>query len=144
MNIFVKHILDGLKKGINISGKIVIYTFPFYILIDMLKQSGVLMKIGNFFEPITALMGLPGEATIVLLSGFLINLYPALASMAAMDLTAKQITIIGIVLGIAHNLIIEGIVLSKSGVRIYITVFFRLILAIITGIGVNIIWNFLS
>ncbi|MGA1846370.1 nucleoside recognition domain-containing protein [Deferribacter abyssi] len=143
MNIFIKHVLEGLRKGINISGKIVIYTFPFYILIDLLKQSGFLVRIGDFFEPITALMGLPGEATVILLSGFLINLYPAIASMAAMELTVKQITIIGIVLGIAHNLVIEGIVLSKSGVKIYITVLFRLMLAIMTGIGVNIIWNFL-
>ena len=144
MVVLVQHIKSGIRKGFNISGKIVVYTFPFYIFIDWLKYSGFLSVIGDFFKPITHLMGLPGEATIVLLSGFLINLYPAIASMVALNLTVKQITIIGIVLGIAHNLIIEGIVLSKSGVKIYITILFRLFLAIITGVGVNLIWNFLS
>ncbi|BAI81606.1 conserved hypothetical protein [Deferribacter desulfuricans SSM1] len=134
-------LFNGFKKGLSISSKIIIYTFPFYVLIDFLKAIGFLDKISFIFEPITKLMGLPGEAAIVLVSGFLINLYPALGSMAAMDLSVKQITIIGIVLGIAHNLIVEGVVLSKSGVKLYITISFRVILAIITGIMVNLIWN---
>ena len=144
MQKFLTHIENGLKKGVNISFKIAIYVFPFYIFIDFLKTTGILENIGKFFTPVTQLMGLPGEATVVLLTGFFINLYPALASMVAMELTTKQITIIGIVLGISHNLIIEGIVLSKSGVRFYITLLFRLSLAIITGIMVNFVWNLIS
>ena len=135
------HFKNGFKSGLNISGKIVLFVFPCYILVDFLKHSGVLNNLSQFFYPFLKLIGLPREASIVLLSGFLINLYAAVASIVAIGLTAKQITVIGLVLGIAHNLIIETIILSRSGVKAYITVLFRLVLAFSAGITVNFIWN---
>ena len=137
-------IKNGFKNGLNISLKIAPYIIPLYIFVDFFKHTEVFIKIASFFNPLMSLLGLPGEASFVLLSGFCINLYAAIGTMAPIHLTPKQVTIIGLVLGIAHNLVIESIILSKSGVKVYITVFFRLIIGILTGIGVNFIWNFLS
>jgi spore maturation protein SpmB len=134
----------GLKSGINISLKIAPFIIPLYIFVDFFKHTEIFIQIANFFKPTMKLMGLPGEAAIVLLSGFLINLYAAIGAMAPFSFTPKEITIIGLVLGIAHNLIIESFILSKSGVKAYITVLFRLIIAILTGIGVNAVWNLIS
>ena len=134
----------GFKNGIKISFKIAPFILPLYIFVDFFKHTKLFLFIADFFKPAMKLMGLPGEAAIVLLSGFLINLYAAIGAMAPFNFTSKEITIIGLVLGIAHNLIIESMILSKSGVKFYITVIFRIIIAIITGIGVNLIWNFIS
>jgi hypothetical protein len=136
-----ENLKNGLKNGINISLKIVLFVFPCYVLVDFLKTSGFLGKISAIFHPVLKLMGLPAEASIVILSGFLINLYAAVASIVAIGLNPKQVTIVGLVLGIAHNLIIESVILSRSGIKAYVTVLFRITLAITTGITVNLIWN---
>ena len=136
------HVLkDGFKNGIKISSKIAPYIIPIYIFVDFFKGTELFVKISHFFKPVMSLLGLPGEASLVLISGFLINLYAAIGAMAPIHLTPKQITIIGLVLGISHNLLIESMILSKSGVKAYITITFRLFIAILTGIGVNLIWN---
>jgi spore maturation protein SpmB len=138
---FLSNISNGCKNGIKISYKIALFIFPCYIVVDFLKCSGILGKIGIIFYPVLKLMGLPPEASMVLLSGFLINLYAAIAAIVAIGLTVKQITIVGLVLGIAHNLVIESVILARSGVKAYITVIYRIILAITLGIMVNFIWN---
>ncbi len=137
-------IKNGLKNGLNVTLKIVPYIIPTYIFVDYFKNTTFFYNIGDFFKPLMLLMGLPPEASIVLLSGFMINLYAAIGAMTPMNLSTKEVTIIGLVLGIAHNLIIESIVLSKAGVKSYITVLFRLSIGIISGIGVNLLWNLIS
>ncbi len=135
---------DGVKNGLKISFKIVPYIIPLYIFVDFFKHTEVFTNIANFFNPLMSVLGLPGQASIVILSGFLINLYAAIGAMIPISLTAKQITIIGLVLGISHNLIIESIILSKSGIKPYITVIFRIIIGFTTGIVVNFLWNLIS
>jgi len=135
---------NGCKNGLKISFKIVPYIIPLYVFVDYFKNTTMFAKIAEFFNPLMSLLGLPGKASIVILSGFLINLYAAIGAMMPIKLTAKQITIIGLVLGIAHNLIIESIILSKSGVKAYITVSFRIVIGICVGILVNLLWNLIS
>jgi spore maturation protein SpmB len=135
---------NGLKNGLQISFKIVPYIIPIYIFVDFFKNTSVFIKIASFFNPLMSLLGLPGKASIVILSGFLINLYAAIGAMIPIALTPKQITIIGLVLGISHNLIVESIILSKSGVKAYITVTFRIFIGILIGIMVNQLWNLIS
>ncbi len=133
-------IRSGLSKGAVISLKIAAYTFPLYIFVDILNQIGFITKIGRFFAPFMRLMGLPGDASVVLLTGFSINLYAAIAAMAPLHLTIKQITIIGLILGIAHNLFIETAILSRVGAKGYFVVLTRLFVAFFAGGMLNLLW----
>ncbi|NOZ83487.1 MAG: nucleoside recognition protein [Epsilonproteobacteria bacterium] len=143
MNIhkILNEIRSGFKKGAAISLKIVAYTFPLYVLVDVLNQLGIVTKVGKLFSPFMRLIGLPGGASIVLISGFLLNLYAAIAAMAPLNLTVKQITIIGLILGIAHNLFIETAVLSRVGAKGYIIVLTRLLTAFFAGGMLNLLWR---
>ncbi len=143
MNIhkILNEIRSGFKKGAAISLKIVAYTFPLYVLVDVLNQLGIITKVGKLFSPFMRLIGLPGGASIVLISGFLLNLYAAIAAMAPLNLTVKQITIIGLILGIAHNLFIETAVLSRVGAKGYIIVLTRLLTAFFAGGMLNLLWR---
>lgn len=132
---------DGLQKGISISFKIVVFTIPFYILVDVLHQMGTIEKIGSIFTPVMKLVGLPGDAAIVLVTGFFINLYAAIAVMVPLGLSVKQITILGLMLGIAHNLVIETIILSKTGAKAYIIVVTRLFVSLFAGATINLLWQ---
>lgn len=136
----LKHISNGFKNGIKISKKIVIFTFPFYLLVDILKQTNILGVIGAFFSPIMKVIGLPGEASIAMISGMSLNLYAAIAAMQPLDLTVKQITIIGLFLGIAHNLIIETVILTRTGAKAIPILLTRLLTAFFAALIVNILW----
>lgn len=133
-------IKDGFKKGIRIDLKIIVYTFPLYIIIDILNQLGIIQKVGREFSPFMRLLGLPGNASIVLITGFTLNLFAAVAAMAPLNLTVKQITILGLMVGIAHNLFIETAILSRVGFKGYIIVFFRLLVSFAAGGILNLLW----
>lgn len=85
------------------------------------------------------LMGLPGETALTLVAGFLNVLYAAIGTMIAFDLTARQITILGVVLGISHNLILETVILTKLKIATVRIAFFRAFMGIITGILMNLL-----
>jgi len=136
----VEHFKNGFNSGIKISKKIVIFTFPFYIAVDLLKQLNILKYFDAIFSPVMKLFGLPGEASIGILSGMLLNLYAAIAALSPLELTAKQMTIVGLFLGIAHNLIIETVVLSRTGVRASVVLFTRISVAFIAAFLVNLLW----
>jgi hypothetical protein len=136
----VEHFKNGFNSGIKISKKIVIFTFPFYIAVDLLKQLNILKYFDAIFSPVMKLFGLPGEASIGILSGMLLNLYAAIAALSPLELTAKQMTIVGLFLGIAHNLIIETVVLSRTGVRGSVVLFTRISVAFIAAFLVNLLW----
>lgn len=136
----VEHFKNGFNSGIKISKKIVIFTFPFYIAVDLLKQLNILKYFDAIFSPVMKLFGLPGEASIGILSGMLLNLYAAIAALTPLELTAKQMTVAGLFLGIAHNLVIETVVLSRTGIRASVVLFTRISVAFIAAFLVNLLW----
>ncbi|MDK2792620.1 MAG: hypothetical protein PWQ25_1483 [Deferribacteres bacterium] len=138
--LILEHISKGFNNGIKISKKIVIFTFPFYIAVDLLKQLEILDKIGSFFSPVMKLIGLPGEASIAIISGMTLNLYAAIAAISPLDLNAKQITIMGLFLGIAHNLIIETVILTRTGIKALPVLSVRFLMAFFAAFIVNVLW----
>ena len=62
-------------------------------------------------------LGLPGDAAVPLVVGYVLNIYAAVGSMQALDLTARQITVLAIAILIGHNLVVEGAVLHKAGMN---------------------------
>jgi len=124
----VEHFKNGFNSGIKISKKIVIFTFPFYIAVDLLKQLNILKYFDAIFSPVMKLFGLPGEASIGILSGMLLNLYAAIAALTPLELTAKQMTVI------------ETVVLSRTGIRASVVLFTRISVAFIAAFLVNLLW----
>ncbi|MBE0596595.1 MAG: nucleoside recognition protein [Desulfuromonadales bacterium] len=107
----------GLTSGLQTSWKLIKYVIPLYVAVDLLKGTPVIELLGRWFAPMMALFGLPGEAALAFVAAFLLNLYAALAIMAPLDLTPWQITQCGLMMGIAHNLLVEGAVLGSTGTR---------------------------
>jgi len=126
--------LRALKQTRKISWMILKVYIPVSLLTFWLKDIGALDYIAPFFAPFMKYFGLPGEAAICLIAGFTNFIYAAIGTMAVLDLSPKQITILGIMIGFCHNLILETILLSKlKMVRLPIG-FFRLFVALLAGI----------
>ena len=74
--------------------------------------------------PVFNHFGLPGEAALAYVSGYFVNMYAMLAIAGSMDLTARAITILGVMSLCSHNMITETAVQGKTGanpVRVVIT-----------------------
>lgn len=112
---------------------------PLSLFAALLKFLGIIDAIAPLFSPIMGLMGLPGEAALTLLAGFTNSLYAALATMSALDLSFRQVTILGVVLGLAHSLFVETGILTKLRIATIKIAFFRIAMAFVTGVGLNII-----
>jgi len=126
----------GLNKGWNGFIWIMKILLPVSFLTTLLAWTGWLRHLDALLQPLMSIMSLPAMAALPLLIGMLTNLYAAIAVIAALPFSQDQMTLMAIFLLIAHNLIQEGIVQSKSGIHPLKATLFRIVAAMITVIAV--------
>jgi hypothetical protein len=127
----------SLKPTIKVSLLMLKVFIPLSLITLLLRQLGVLDALAPYLSPFMSLIGLPGEAAITLLVGFTNSIYAALATTAAMDLTARQITILGLVLGFAHSLFVETGILTNLRMATVKIALFRIVVGIVSGMILN-------
>ncbi len=134
-------IKKGLKKSLQLLWMLTKIIIPVSCLVAVLDYYGIINSIAVFFAPAMSLFGLPGEATIALLLGFFVSLYAALGVITTLTLDAQQITVLAVMIGICHELPIETVVCSYTGLRIPVSAALRLFTALAAGLLLNAIYN---
>ena len=107
--------------------------------VELLRYFGMVSWISNRLSPVFELVGLPGEASLVYISGYFVNVYSAIAVMASSQLNARTLTILGVMVLCSHNMIMETAVQKKTGssfLRIFVI---RTVSAVILGFLLNLI-----
>jgi len=126
----------GLKMGVSKGWKGFLWmmriVLPISLLTTLLDWSGWIGRLDFLLAPVMGVLHLPPAAALPLLIGMLANIYGAIAAMVALPLNEGQMTLIGIFLLMAHNLIQEGIIQGKSGINPVKATLFRIITASIT------------
>ncbi len=112
---------------------------PVIFIVTLIKMTGILEVIAGLFEPAMKIFNLPGEATLPLILGAVVNLYAAISAIETLDLTPNQITTISIMLLIAHSLLVETAVIASLGVKKITQLSIRTGIAIVVGIIISII-----
>ncbi|WP_352418400.1 nucleoside recognition domain-containing protein [Proteiniborus sp.] len=135
---FKQSIINGLKSGINTTWVLAKIMVPVYLIVTIVKHTFLLDAISNLFMPFMNIVGLPGEAAIVLVLGNMVNLYAALGAIATLTLTSKEITIIAVMLSFSHSLFMETAVAKKTGINVVVILLIRLCLSIVSGLLLNI------
>lgn len=107
----------GVRRGIGAFLQLSAIMVPVYIVVALLKLTPVIDFISGLFEPIMVYFGLPGESALAYVTGSFVNLYAALAVIAGLGLTARQITILAIMLGVSHSQVMESAILVKMKAR---------------------------
>lgn len=125
----------GIEAGLRTSLQILKITIPLYVAVDLLKRTAVIEVLGGVFSPLMGLFGLPGEAAFAFIAAFLLNLYAAIAILVPLHLDAFQMTQCGLMMGIAHNLVVEGGVLRSTSARGGILTFCRICISAATGLA---------
>ncbi len=141
MPAFTEPIIKGFQKSISLLWLLIKIIVPVSCLVALLDYYGIIDQIAFIFTPVMRLFGLPGEAAISLLLGFLVNIYAAMGTIAAISLTPQQITILAVIIGICHELPVETIVCRYTGLRIPISIALRLTTAVAAGMMLNLIYS---
>ncbi len=126
---------DGFAGGIATSWKLLKVMLPLYVAMDLLKGTAAFGALGAAFAPAMGPFGLPGPAALAFVAGFLLNLYAAIAIIVPLHLNAWQVTQCGLMMGIAHNLVVEGAVLRSTGVRGGLLTAARIVIAAAAGLA---------
>ncbi len=136
---------DVLKRGITKGLKTVValakVMVPIYITISVLGQTPFMPWLAHLAKPVTGLLGLPGEAATALVLGNVLNLYGAIGAIGALQLDAREITVLALVLLISHSLFVETAVSKKTGINVKSLVLVRIIGGLLAGMVLNWGWQ---
>ncbi len=114
---FTADLRRGLRAGLGTFWDLVKMMVPAYFVALLLERLGVIAVLAKGAEPVMSLLGLPGEAAVPLVVGYVLNIYAAIGAMQALALSAQQITVLAIAVLIGHNLLVEGVVLQRAGMN---------------------------
>ena len=132
-----KGFLAGVGKGWGSFVWMCKIVIPVSFLVALLQWSGWLYQADFVLNPVMRLIDLPSEAVVPIITGMLINIYAAIASMTVISLTTEQMTLVAVFSLIAHNLITEGIIQFRSGINIAKITLVRIGVAILTVLIVS-------
>lgn len=131
----------GLRNGMEIMRELAKVIIPMTVLLTILKQMGWLDALARFVAPVMSFLGLPGEGALVLVAGYFLGIYAAIAAILTLDLTAQQITILAVMLSICHALFLETAITKKIGVRVWPLALLRVVLSFVAGLGLNLLYQ---
>jgi hypothetical protein len=129
----------SLKRTIDTSWFLIKILVPVSLLVTLLGWSGLLAKIAVVLRPLMRLLGLPGEAALVYISGALLNNYSSIAVMSSMNLSLRDATILAVMCLISHNLLVETAVMKSIGSSALKMALLRIGTAMVGGFLLNLI-----
>lgn len=124
---------SGLKTGLGTAAFLIKIMIPVSLVVALLDWSGLLFYLARFLAPGMRLIGLPGEAALALVSGFLLTNYSGIAVLTVLGLPVREATIVAIICLTAHNLIVETAVMRKAGSSALKMVLLRLGMGLAAG-----------
>jgi hypothetical protein len=124
----------GTLSGLRTTWILVKVMVPTMVGVWLLKLTGLLDLLAVWTSPLMSGFGLPGEASLVLLTGGLVNIYAAIAVAVNIPLSPGEMTVLAIMVLIAHNLPVECAVQKRAGTPVSIMLTVRLTGAAIAGL----------
>ena len=110
---------------------------PISIIVKLLQMAGFITVIGDLLYPVMKYVGLPGEMGLVWATGMITNLFGGIIAFISisngMDLSIAQVTVISIMMLVAHTFPIELQIARKTGVRLAAMFLIRFCFAFIFG-----------
>lgn len=134
-----KSIREALPSALKTGWWMVKVTLIVSFAVTILQYFGVVGWMSESLTPVFKFLGLPGEAALVFISGYFVNLYSAIAVVVTLDLSVRAITILAVMCLCAHNMIIETAVQKKTGSSLVRMMLIRTISAFVLGFALNLI-----
>ncbi|MDO9582890.1 MAG: hypothetical protein Q7J24_07235 [Desulfomicrobium sp.] len=136
MNIF-HEAKDILWRSGRISLELYKIMIPIIIAVKILQELGLIAWLALPLAPVMHLVGLPGEMGLVWATALVNNIYGSMIVFVSLagqhDLTVAQVTVLGVMILIAHGLPVELQIVRKSGPRMGFQALLRIGGALVLG-----------
>ena len=114
-------IFSSLRDGHRVAISIFRFLIPIVIIVKVLEESGLIPYLAMPLRPLMDLIGLPAELSLAWVTSILVSMYPGLFVLISLapglpELTVAQMTIFGLLVLIAHSLILEIRIAGQCGV----------------------------
>ncbi len=137
MQQFFLYILPTLKKAIKTAWWMIRLMLPISFAVVIFQYVGWINTIASVFSPIFESIGLSGQAALVYITAFLLNIYSAIAVISSLSLDMREITIVALMCLIAHNIPIETAIQKRTGSAAWQMVVLRLLASFLGAIILN-------
>ena len=118
---------------------------PIIIVVKIIEEAGGIKYIAYALSPLMQLVGLPDSMGLVWATTLITNIYGGMiifVSMAAQEpLTIAQVTVLGGMMLLAHNLPVEVRIAQKTGVRVVFNLILRIGGALLFGFLLHLIYS---
>ncbi len=108
-------------------------------LIFLLRYFNILPYISEALQPVMNFMGLPGEASLAYVAGYFVNIYSTIAAAETLNLSARSVTILAVLVMCSHNMIVETAVQKKIGSSALRIVLIRTLSGVVLAFLLNMI-----
>ena len=141
-----KGLIQSVKEGTTVSKNLFPMIISIIIIVKILQELNIIQYVAMPLEPIMQTMGLPAEFGLVWACAMLVNIYSSLALIPSIllfvpNVSVEQMTILGLIILIAHSLILETKIAGRCGLSMSFQVVLRLVTAWICGMVVHNICN---
>ena len=111
----VRCVKTALPQGMKTAIWLLKLTIPVSFAVFLLDFFGVLNVIAGWVAPLFKLIGLSGQASIVLITSVFTNIYSVIAVMTTLGIGLREGTILAVMCLISHSFIVETAIQKKTG-----------------------------
>ena len=106
---------SGIRGAFPRLGSIFLVILPISLGVSLLDWLGLVSWIARLTFPLPGLIGLPGEASLVLAASAFLSVYGSLAVALSLHFDMREATILAMLCLIAHNLVVETAQMKRTG-----------------------------
>lgn len=129
----------ALPQGMKTAIWMLKLTIPVSFAVFLLDFFGILNVFAGWVAPLFKLIGLSGQASIVLITSFFTNIYSVIAVMTTLGTGFREGTILAVMCLISHALIVETAIQKKTGSAPWRMIIIRLSASFIAAWMLNLI-----
>ncbi len=135
----IRCVRTALPQGTKTAIWLLKLTIPVSFGVFLLDFFGILNVIAGWVAPLFKLIGLSGQASVVLITSFFTNIYSVIAVMTTLGIGYREGTILAVMCLISHALIVETAIQKRTGSTPWRIVVIRLSASFIAAWGLNLI-----
>lgn len=111
----IRCVRTALPQGTKTAFWLLKLTIPVSFGVFLLDFFGILNVIADWVAPLFKLIGLSGQASVVLITSFFTNIYSVIAVMTTLGIGYREGTILAVMCLISHALIVETAIQKRTG-----------------------------
>ncbi len=132
-------VLLSIPQGTKTALWLLKLTIPVSFLVFLLDHFGVLNLIAGWVAPLFKLIGLSGQASVILITSFFTNIYSVIAVMTTLGTGYREGTILAVMCLISHALIVETAIQRRTGSKAWHMVLVRLSASFLAAFILNLV-----